>query len=135
MCHTSEGQRQGASRVIENRPFLCAPYVTGQEGRPRPVEGIDRCPLAPVGETCRLRKHDFRDRKTGPRFALRILYCSTHKVYFTVYPPGHVPYGRQAVAPVDERGRVAAPEQEAAPWRATLFCRGAGCCGRQALAA
>ncbi len=99
------------------------------------TEGIDRCPLAPVGETCRLRKHDFRDRKTGPRFGLRILYCSTHQRYFTVYPPGHVPYGRQAVAPIDERGRVAAPEQEAAPWQATLFCCGAGCCCGQALAA
>ncbi len=135
MCHRSEQQSQESSRGVKDRPFLCAPYVTEQEGRLRPVEGIDRCPLATVGETCGLRKHDFRDRKTGPEFALRILYCRRHRHYFTVYPPGHVPYGRQAIAPLDEQGRVVAPGQEAARWRSTLFRRGAGCCGWRALAA
>ncbi len=99
------------------------------------MEGLERCPLAAVGETCELREHCFRDRKTGPRFALRIFHCVTHRRYFTVYPPGHVPYGRQAMAPVDERGRVAAPDQEAACWQATLFRCGAGCGGGRALAA
>ncbi len=99
------------------------------------MEGIERCPLAAVGEICKLERHSFRARKTGPRFALRILYCATHGHHFTVYPPGHVPYSRQAVAPVDERGQVAAPEQEAACWQATLFCRGVGCGDWRALAA
>ncbi len=111
------------------------PYVTGEGERLRPVEGIERCPLAAVGGICKLERHSFRDRKTGPRFALRILYCATHGRHFTVYPPGHVPYGREAVAPVDERGRFAAPEQEAAYWQETLFRRGAGCGGGRALAA
>lgn len=107
----------------------------GKGGDLRPVEGIERCPLATVGEACDLAKHHLRDRKTGPGFALRVLYCATHGRHFTVYPPGYVPYGRQAMAPVDERGLVAAPTQEAACWQATLFRRGVGCGLRRALAA
>jgi hypothetical protein len=30
--------------------------------------------------------------------------CGTHKKAFTVYPPGHVPYGRQRVAPIAPDG-------------------------------
>ncbi len=119
MCHSKEGKSQRKGGL--DRPFLCAPYVTGAGGRLRPVEGIERCPLAPGDQVCELEQHSFRSRKTGPRFPLRIMHCVRHKVYFTVYPPGHVPYSRQAVAPVDERGRVATPEHEAACWRATLF--------------
>ena len=133
MCHRIEGESQaGRGR---DRPFLCAPYVTGDKGRLRPVVGIERCPLAAVGETCKLVRHSFRARKTGPQFALRILHCATHGRHFTVYPPGHVPYGREAVAPVDERGQIVAPEQEAACWQATSFRRGVGCGDRRALAA
>ena len=134
MCHTDDGESQGA-RGGGDRPFLCAPYVAGESGCPRPVKGIERCPLAAVGETCKLEKHSFRARKTGPPFALRILHCATHGRYFTVYPPGHVPYGRVAVAPVDERGQIAAPDPEAACWRSTLFRGGVGCGDRQTLAA
>ena len=133
MCHSSEGESQGRIGGA-GRPFLCAPYVTGEGGCPRPVKGVERCPLAAIGETCQLERHSFRDRKTGPRFALQILHCATHGRYFTVYPPGHVPYGRQAVAPVNERGQIAAPEQEAAWWRSTLFRGGVGCVDRQVLA-
>ena len=133
MCHTSDGESQGGRG--RDRPFLCMPYVAGEGGCPRPVKGIERCPWAVLGETCKLERHSFRERKTGPRFALRILYCATHRRYFTVYPPGHVPYGRVAVAPVDERGQIAAPEQEAACWQATLFRCRVGCGHRRALAA
>lgn len=65
---------------------------------------IDRCPLARGGERCRIRQHDWRKRKTGPSVALRVLKCKSHRRAFTVYPPGYVPYGRQAWIPVDPRG-------------------------------
>lgn len=29
-----------------------------------------------------------------------VVYCKTHDNYFTIYPPGYVPYGRASVAPV-----------------------------------
>jgi hypothetical protein len=35
-----------------------------------------------------------------------VLRCRTHKVAFTVYPPGHVPYGRVALAPVAPDGHA-----------------------------
>jgi hypothetical protein len=49
--------------------------------------------------------HALRVRKTGPSFALAVARCHRHGRAFTVYPPGHVPYGRAAVVPVDEAGR------------------------------
>jgi hypothetical protein len=114
---------------------VSAPYVEGQAGRLRPVAVLDRCPVAGVGERCQLRKHGFRSRKTGPGFGLQRLHCELHGVYFTVYPPGYVPYARQAVAPVDERGQVVAPAEGAAAWRPTLFRRGAGSGSGRALGA
>ena len=47
-----------------------------------------------------------RERKTGPCFPLTVLVCGTHEVGFTLYPPGHVPYGRAAVARVAPDGRA-----------------------------
>jgi len=49
--------------------------------------------------------HSHRLRKTGPEIALVVAVCHAHGHHFTVYPPGHVPYGRAAVAPVDLAGR------------------------------
>lgn len=86
--------------------FLCAPYYAGGEGgRYEPLVGIDRCPLAAGGEPCHVVKHSFRNRKTGPEIALRILHCKLHDRHFTVYPTGHVPHGRQALAKVDLGGK------------------------------
>ena len=47
-----------------------------------------------------------RPRKTGPCFPVEVLCCKTHCVYFTVYPPGHVPHAREAVVVVSLDGRV-----------------------------
>jgi hypothetical protein len=35
-----------------------------------------------------------------------VFRCRTHEIAFTVYPPGHVPYGRVALAPVAPDGTV-----------------------------
>ena len=94
-------------------PFLCAPYyVAGEDGRYEPSQYIDQCPLAEGGQLCQLEKHSFRYRKTGPEIPLRILHCKVHGLYFTVYPVGHVPYGRCSVAAVDLRG---APIEQSEP--------------------
>jgi len=55
--------------------------------------------------------HDSRPRKTGPQIPLVVARCHRHGVSFTVYPPGHVPYGRTAVAPVDLQGRRVKPTE------------------------
>jgi hypothetical protein len=49
------------------------------------------------GRPCRIKPHHLRNRKTGPRFPLTVVRCGTHRRAFTLYPPGHVPYGRRAI--------------------------------------
>jgi len=44
---------------------------------------------------CRLVESHKRQRKTGPCIALSVLRCQTHGLAFTLYPPGHFPYGRK----------------------------------------
>lgn len=63
------------------------------------------CPLGDDGSQCRVGAHHRRARKTGPAFPLVVARCALHKVAFTLYPPGHVPYGRVALTPVDPAGR------------------------------
>lgn len=73
--------------------------------------------------------HHVRDRKTGPRIPVTVLQCRTHRRAFTLYPLGHVPYGRLAVAPVELDGELRCSAQSEPPvdgkrppaWRATLF--------------
>lgn len=48
--------------------------------------------------------HHFRERKTGPCHPLGVAHCRTHRKAFTLYPPGHRPYGRQAVVPLAPDG-------------------------------
>ncbi len=55
--------------------------------------------------------HDQRSRKTGPQIPLVVARCHRHGVSFTVYPPGYVPFGRTAVAPVDLQGRRVEPTE------------------------
>jgi len=35
-----------------------------------------------------------------------VIFCSTHAVHFTVYPPGHIPHGRQAIVGVGAAGDI-----------------------------
>lgn len=102
---------------------------------PRPGAAFDpavvprSCIHALMGEeACVLAVHHRRERKTGPQIAVTVLQCRTHRRAFTLYPLGHVPYGRTAVAPVGLDGQVARstePEQGRRPappaWSATLF--------------
>jgi hypothetical protein len=67
-----------------------------------------------------------RERKTGPCFALTVMRCRVHRLAFTLYPPGHVPYGRLAVAPVAADGseeRMAGDEatRSLSRWQRTVM--------------
>jgi hypothetical protein len=59
----------------------------------RPAHG----PCQRTESACRLVRDHERPRKTGPCFGVLVLRCQVHKLGFTLYPPGHVPYGRQAL--------------------------------------
>jgi hypothetical protein len=50
--------------------------------------------------------HHLRDRQTGPCFPLFVVRCRAHGQAFTLYPEGHVPYGRITVAPVSAGGTL-----------------------------
>lgn len=83
------------------------------------------CPTSEGGEACCVTVDYHRTRKTGPCVPVAVLKCATHGIGFTLYPCGHVPYGREAVAPVGLDGMAltaAAPAGEfCAPWRQTRF--------------
>jgi hypothetical protein len=55
-------------------------------------------------QRCAISLDHYRPRSTGPCFPLAVLRCAAHKHGFTLYPPGYVPYGRAAVAPVTQGG-------------------------------
>lgn len=68
-----------------------------------PVPG--RCPQGADGSPCEVRAHARRERKSGPEHVLAVCRCHAHRVSFTIYPPGHVPYGRIAIVAADSEGR------------------------------
>lgn len=84
---------------------------------------------SPGDKACALTVNHLRERKTGPEIAIAVLRCGTHRRAFTVYPFGHIPYGRVAVAPVALDGEMlfsrqggAQPDGKERPaWEATLF--------------
>lgn len=59
----------------------------------------DRCLLSLAGAAgeCRMEGDGWRDRLTGPRHPVRKVRCIAHRRSFTLYPVGHVPFGREPV--------------------------------------
>lgn len=76
-----------------------AEYAPDQGGVCRP-EIPEHCPHGADGSRCRMAVHGIRRRKTGPGHALVVVVCRTHGCFFTLYPPGYVPYSRMPVSPV-----------------------------------
>lgn len=111
------------------RPFLVAPYLPDESGRWTASVMPTACPTSDGGEACRVSVDYHRARKTGPCVLVAVLKCVMHGNGFTLYPCGHVPYGREAVAPVGLDGKAlsaasspASPADElCAPWRQTRF--------------
>ena len=88
------------------------------------------CVHAAQGDpACVLLVHHQRARKAGPQIPVTVVQCRTHRRAFTLYPLGHVPYGRLAVAPVGLDGQVLfstesepqAGDRRSPAWRATQF--------------
>lgn len=84
----------------------------------------DRCLDEEASAACEISVHHLRPRRTGPGFPVTVVRCRTHGRAFTLYPPGHVPYGRVAVAPVSASGApilIASPPARELGWSATLL--------------
>ena len=84
--------------------FVISPYRPNPEGVLEPfIPSKGPCGID-SSESCHLCVDHWRERKTGPCFPILVMRCLTHKRAFTVYPPGHVPYGRVVMAPVAPDG-------------------------------
>lgn len=94
-----------AARASGRRPFVVTPYTAVDAGgAPVPCWPSAGPCAADDARPCRLRREHLRGRRTGPCFALQVASCGVHERAFTLYPPGHVPYGRSAIAPVARDG-------------------------------
>ena len=105
-------------------------YVPGSASTLVPAVVPPACVHAAQGDPpCVLLVHHRRERKAGPQTPLTVMQCRTHGRAFTLYPLGHVPYGRLAVAPVALDGQVlfstererefATGDRRSPAWRAT----------------
>jgi len=112
------------------RPFVTVAYVPGRAATLGPAVMPQSCVHASQGDSaCALVVHHVRARKTGPQVPVTVMQCRTHRRAFTLYPLGHVPYGRVAVAPVGLDGEVLfsteseplADSKRSSAWRATQF--------------
>jgi hypothetical protein len=83
----------------------------------------DRCALGQPGEECRVFEDHRRFRKTGPCFPVAVIGCLVHPAHrYTVYPPGHFPYGRKAVVACSVSGpSLLDASTGEPPWEATVF--------------
>ncbi len=104
-----------------SRPFVVSPYHADEQGVLVPELPTCCIHWNPGGEACDLVVDHLRDRKTGPQFPLTVMRCRAHQCAFTIYPPGHVPYGRHRVAPVDLEGHATGTMDQPLHWRWTLF--------------
>ena len=104
------------------RFFAQAVYRPDAEGRLRPRTPA-RCPFAQGRQACSLRVNHYRARKTGPRYPVAVVGCRIHGGgCFTLYPPGHIPYGRKPLAPTSTSGVLYVDVGTGHPfWGATLF--------------
>jgi len=108
--------------INDKKVFAVSHYLSNSEGKLLP-EKPTVCPLCenPGTTPCKIVINQYRDRKTGPCFPLMVVRCCTHKIYFTIYPPGHVPHGRKRISPVAPDGGDLNEKEGAAKFSGTLF--------------
>jgi hypothetical protein len=96
---------------LRERPFIVTPYVASPGGG-LIAELPAVCLHGAYGDEhpCSLSIHHHRERKTGPRHPLAVAACRTHGICFTLYPPGHRPWGRQPVVRLAPDGQELAGE-------------------------
>lgn len=107
--------------IIGKRPFIVSGYTSNERGIPRPQKPSS-CPFATLSDaSCTIHIERWRVRICGIRFAVAGMRCVTHKVSFTVYPPGWAPYARKALLLVDHGGCEVETEDQDNRWGDTVF--------------
>jgi len=108
---------------VEKRPrsFVVTPYRCGLGGVFEPEIPSEGVCAGQDTHPCKLAIDHRRERSTGPGFALTVMRCRPHKRAFTLYPPGHVPYGRVAVVAVAPDGSPIRDGDRTERFEGTLF--------------
>jgi len=107
-------------RAKENK-FVVTPYRAGPDGTLEPELPTEGVCAGQDHRPCKLNIDHRRKRSTGPCFPLTVMRCRPHRRGFTLYPPGHVPYGRIGVAAVAPDGSPIHGQNGAERYRGTLF--------------
>jgi len=103
--------------------FATVPYAADERGFLQAVVP-SRCPFAAPGEPgCRVAVRHRRERKTGPCFPIAVVRCSAHPQHsFTLYPPGHFPYGRRPLVTCSVSGPLLLdPSTRQPTWAGTVL--------------
>ncbi len=80
--------------TIATRSYVVAPYAPDLNNN-MSAQIPNRCTHNTIGQDkCKIYFDHSRLRKTGPEFPLMVVRCRTHRIAFTLYPPGFSPWGR-----------------------------------------
>ena len=103
-------------------PLATTNYQADQDGTLRAVLP-SRCVYATGEQTCAIFVDHYRERKSGPCYPIAVVGCRVHGGRrYTLYPPGHYPYGRVAATPCSASGDLLLDAAGRRPqWQATLF--------------
>ena len=103
-------------------PYATTSYETDEDGTLYAVLPT-RCVYATGEQTCTIFVDHYRERKTGPCYPVAVVGCRRHEGgrRYTLYPPGHYPYGRVAVVPYSAGGELQLDADGRPQWQATLF--------------
>jgi hypothetical protein len=91
-------------KKFTSKLFIVTPYEPDINAALHPKVPLQGPCGADDDRSCQIDVHHIRERKTGPCFPLTVIQCKTHNKHFTLYPPGHTPHGRKAIAPVAPDG-------------------------------
>lgn len=103
-------------------PFATTTYEADHEGVLR-AQLPSRCVFATGAQTCSIFIDHYRERKTGPGYPVAVVGCTVHPYgRYTLYPPGHFPYGRCCVVACRPTGQPILDSENGQPlWQDTLF--------------
>lgn len=93
--HHAQSNRIGTISNTD-RFFVVTPYSqSGRSGEKPTVIIPENCPKYQSKRSeCHVCLNFWRERKTGPLLFLAVVKCLLHKIAFTLYPPGFLPWQR-----------------------------------------
>ena len=99
--------------VVSRKPFIVARFTCFEEAESGKCSTIPEVPITvcPTGIVncdnhvhCKVKIICERKRKHPKNLTVLEMYCEAHDLFFTVYPFGYTPYGRQPLVALDSSG-------------------------------